>query len=125
MWIGVALIAVSLIGLAINLYFAALLYPVPVWVGRALGGAAAACGIDGGSCKRVVTTPYARLFAGQPNVLVGIPWCITVIVLSAIYLATGVFHLWGVCLFVAAASVLVGIYLTWVLIVKLREPCPL
>ena len=125
MWIGIALIAASLLGLAINLYFVALLYPVPRWMGRALGGVAAACGIDGGSCKRVVTAPYARLFGGQPNVLVGIPWCLLVIVLSALYLATGTFHLWGLCLFIAAASVVVGIYLTWVLVFRLREPCPL
>lgn len=125
MWIGVALIAISLLGLAINLYFAALIYPLPGWVGRGLGGAAAACGVDGGSCKRVVTTPYARIFGGVPNVAVGIPWCLLVIVLSAVYLATGTFHVRLPCLAIAGASVSIGIYLTWVLIARLREPCPL
>jgi len=112
------LIAASLVGLVINLYFVALLYPVPGWVTRA----ALACGIDGGSCRRVVETPYARLFWGQPNVIVGLPWCVAVIVLAAICLATGTFYLWWPCMVVATGSVLVALYLVYVLLFRLRDP---
>jgi uncharacterized membrane protein len=119
------LIALSLVGLAINLYFVSLLYPVPAWFSRALGGAARACGIDGGACKRVVQTPYARLFAGRPNIVAGLPWSLLTLACATVFLATGAFPLWWPCVFIAFASVVVGVYLTWVLFVVLKEPCPL
>ncbi len=124
-WAAWALIAISLVGLAINLYFTSLLYRLPAWLTRLLGGTAAACGIDGGSCKRVVQTPYARLFGGQPNVLVGLAWCVLVIVLSAIYLQTGTFYLWWPCMAIAVASLLIAVYLVYVLLFVLHDPCPL
>ena len=120
-----ALIAVSLLGLAINLYFVSLFYAMPGWFSRAVGGAARACGIDGGACKRVVLTPYARLFAGRPNIVAGLPWCVLVIVCAAVFLATGTFPLWWLCVGIALASVVVGIYLTYALFFVLKEPCPL
>jgi uncharacterized membrane protein len=120
-----ALIAVSLVGLAINLYFVSLFYAVPVWFSRAFGGAARACGIDGQACKRVVLTPYARLFAGRPNIVAGLPWCVLTIACAAVFLATGAFPLWWVCVGIAIASVVVGIYLTYALFFVLKEPCRL
>ena len=109
----------------ISVYFATLLYPLPAWLGRALGRTVGACGIDGGACTRVVRTPYARLFGGQPNVLLGIAWALLVIAGAATHLATGTFPLWWLCATIAGGSLVVGVYLTWVLFVKLREPCPL
>ncbi len=120
-----ALIAVSLLGLGINLYFVSLFCAVPAWFARALGGAARACGIDGGACKRVVGTPYARLFGGRPNIVAGLPWCVLVIACAAVFLATGTFPLWWPCVLIAFASVVVGVYLTYVLFFVLKEPCPL
>jgi uncharacterized membrane protein len=124
-WAAWAILALSLLGLAINLYFVSLFYAVPAWFSRTLGGAARACGIDGGACKRVIHTPYARLFAGRPNVLAGVPWSALSIVCAAAFLATGRFPLWWPCVAIALASVLVGVYLTYVLFVVLKEPCPL
>jgi len=125
MWAAWAVIAVSLVGLAINLYFVSLFYPVPAWFSGMLGGAARACGIDGGACKRVVHTPYARLFGGKPNVVAGLPWSVLAIACAAVYLATGTFPLWWPCLLIAVASVATGVYLTFVLLFVLKEPCPL
>jgi uncharacterized membrane protein len=125
MWAAWAVIALSVVGLAINLYFVTLFYRVPAWFGRALGGAARACGIDGGSCKRVVATPYARLFADRPNVVIGIPWSLLVIVSGVLCLVTGTFPLWLPCLLIGLASIVVGAYLTYALFFVLKEPCPL
>lgn len=125
MWAAWALIALSLLGLAINLYFVSLFYAVPLWFARAVGGGAGACGVDGGICKRVVATKYGRLFLGQPNVVAGLPWCVLTIACAAVFLATGTFPLWGPCIAIAAASVAVGVYLTYVLLFVLKEPCPL
>ena len=122
MWVAAALIAISLLGLAISLYFMSLLYPLPAWLTRALARAAKACGIDGGSCKRVVQTPYARMFGGAPNMIIGVAWSVGVIVLSAMYLLTGTFPLWSFAVFVSLASVAVGVYLTIVLFFVLKDP---
>ena len=125
MWVAVALIAISLLGLAISLYFMSLLYPLPAWLTRALARAAKACSIDGGSCKRVVQTPYARIFGGAPNMIIGTLWSVAVIAQSAVFLATGTFPLWSFSVFVSLASVAVGFYLTIVLFFVLKDPCPL
>jgi hypothetical protein len=122
MWLALALLAASAAGLAINLYFVTLFYPVPPRLARLLGGAVKACGIDGGACARAVKTPYARLLAGRPNVVWGVPWSLLCIVLAAVHLATGRFLLWGPAMAVAAASVLLGLYLTWALLFDLKDP---
>lgn len=125
MWAAWAMIASSLLGLAINLYFVSLFYPVPAWFARAAKGGARACGIDGHACQRVVTTPYARLFAGRPNIVAGLPWSLLTIACAAVALATGTFPLWWPCMAIGLASVAVGVYLTYVLVFVLKEPCPL
>jgi hypothetical protein len=58
-------------------------------------------------------------------VVAGIPWCVLVIACAATAIATGTFPLWWVCVAIAAASVLCGCYLTYALLVILKEPCPL
>lgn len=125
MWAAWALIALSVVALAINLYFVSLFWAVPPWFARLVGGGARACGIDGGICRRVVATKYGRLFFGQPNVVLGLPWCVLVIACAAAFLVTGAFPLWWPCVLVAGASVAVGFYLTYALLVILKEPCPL
>jgi uncharacterized membrane protein len=119
------MIGLGLLGLAISLYFVSLFYRVPPWFAGALGGAARACGIDGGACKRVVGAPQARLFGGKPNVVAGLPWSVLTIACAAVFLATGTFPLWWPCVAIALASVVVGVYLTYALLFILREPCPL
>ena len=122
MWVAVALIALGLVGLAINLYFLSLLVPLPGWLTRALARTAVACSIDGGSCKRVVQTPHARLFGGMPNAAVGVAWSVALLVLTGMFVATGTFPLWLPAFCVALASVLLGVYLTVVLCFVLKDP---
>jgi len=122
---AIGMILASLLQGAISLYFATLLYRLPARLARALGAAVGACGIDGGACRRVLQTPYARIFLGQPNVLVGLAWAALVITCSGAYLATGSFPLWWACVAISWASIVVAVYLTWALYVKLRDPCPL
>jgi len=124
-WAAWALIGLSLLGLAINLYFWSLFYGLPAWLAGLLGRAAAACGVDGASCKRVVQTPYARLFGGRPNILMGLPWSLLTLVLASVALATGTFYLWWPCAVIAGASVVVAGYLVFVLLFVLHDPCPL
>jgi len=120
--IAVALIAVSLLNLAICAYFMSLLYPLPAWLTRLLSRTASSCGIDGGSCRRVVQTPYASIAGGVPNAVAGALWSVAVIVLSGIYLATGTFSLWPYAVAVSWGSVGAGVYLTIVLFFVLKDP---
>src|SRR5215831_19413048 len=105
------LIAVNLFALAINLYFVALLRPAGRRWNALVRATAHACGIDGGVCAVVVRTPYARIFGGVPNVYVGVLWNLFLLADATVALATGRFHLLTPALVVAAASLLVALYL--------------
>jgi uncharacterized membrane protein len=119
------LIAVNLFGLAINLYFVSLLRPGDRRWSGLVRTAAQACGVDGGVCAAVVLTPYARIFGGVPNVYVGVVWNLFLLGDAAAALATGRFYLLTPALIIAAASLLVAVYLIAVLLWVLRKPCPL
>jgi hypothetical protein len=72
-----------------------------------------------------VRTPYARLFGGAPNVYVGIAWNLALLGLAVSWIVSGRVSVPWPYLIVAAASVLVGVYLVRALVVDLRQPCPL
>jgi hypothetical protein len=58
-------------------------------------------------------------------VIAGLPWSALTLACAATSLATGTFPLWWPCFVIALASIAVGVYLTYVLFVVLKEPCPL
>ena len=122
---AIALVALTVPALLINLYFTALI--LDRWPGlrHGLGVLFRTCGADTSSCAIVVRTPYARLFGGAPNVYVGIAWNVACLGLALAWMTSGRLAVPGPFLLVAAASVLVGLYLVWVLLVDLRQPCPL
>ena len=70
--LALVLVALTVPALLINLYFASLILGRWPRVRHHLGALFSACGADTSSCAVVVRTPYARLFAGAPNVHVGI-----------------------------------------------------
>lgn len=92
------------------------------------------CAREGSNCVTVVQTPYARVF-GVPNSLLGIFFYFAVIawVVFAAWMETEAnpagLHLvvlFGELLIAAAAlAVLLGVYLIYSLIAKLRTHCPL
>jgi len=90
-----------------------------------LGALFTTCGADTSSCAIVVRTPYARLFGGAPNVHVGLAWNLALLGLALAWMLTGRASVPWPYLIVAAASVLVGLYLVRALVVDLRQPCPL
>ena len=123
--LALGLVALTIPALLINVYFTALI--LGRWPGlrHHLGALLRTCGADTSSCAIVVRTPYARLFGGTPNVYVGIAWNLACLGLAMAWLASGRLAVPWPFLAVAAASVLVGLYLVWALIVALRQPCPL
>ncbi|PYQ08374.1 MAG: hypothetical protein DMF82_01635 [Acidobacteria bacterium] len=114
---GALLALVAVAALLVNLYFVSLMLGRWPRARQALSRLFNACGADTSSCAIVVATPYARLFGGAPNVAAGIPWSLAVLGLAAFWIATG--------RTVAVATVLVGAYLIYALVVVLRQPCPL
>ncbi len=125
MTLAIVLIALTVPALLINLYFTALI--LDRWPGlrHRLGALFQTCGADTSSCAIVVRTPYARLFGGAPNVYVGIAWNVACLALALAWVTSGRLAVPWPFLLVAAASVLVGLYLVWALLVDLRQPCPL
>jgi uncharacterized membrane protein len=123
--LAAGLIGLTIPALLINVYFTALI--VDRWPGlrHRLGALFRTCGADTSSCAIVVRTPYARLFGGAPNVYVGIGWNLACLALALAWLAAGRLAVPWPYLDVAAASVLVGLYLVWALLMNLRQPCPL
>ena len=123
--LAISLVALTVPALLINLYFTSLI--LDCWPGlrHRLGVVFRTCGADTSSCVIVVRTPYARLFGGAPNVYVGIVWNVACVALALAWVTSGRVAVPWQFLLVAAASVLVGLYLVWALLVDLRQPCPL
>src|SRR4029077_11964054 len=107
--LGIALVALTVPALLINVYFTSLI--LERWPGlrHRLGVLFRTCGADTSSCAVVVRTPYARLLGGAPNVYVGIAWNVALLGLSSAWLMSGRVTVPWPFLFVAAASVLIGL----------------
>jgi uncharacterized membrane protein len=122
---AILLLVLTTAALLINVYFVTLIYGRGAAVQRRLSGLFHACGADTSTCALVVTTPYARIFAGAPNVLAGIFWCVALYALAGYWLASGRLVVPWPYLMVAAGTVSVAGYLIYALVVILRQPCPL
>ena len=123
--LAIALVVLTVPALLINLYFTLLLLDRGRGLRDSLGALFRTCGADTSSCAIVVRTPYARLFGGAPNVHVGILWNLALLGLALSWMLMGRVTVPWPYLLVAAASVLVGLYLVRALVVDLRQPCPL
>jgi uncharacterized membrane protein len=123
--LAIGLIVLTVPALLINLYFTLLMLDRGPRLRHSLGILFTSCGADTSSCAIVVKTPYARLFGGAPNVFVGIAWNVALLGLALAWMASGRAGVPWPYLIVAAASVLVGVYLVRALVVDLRQPCPL
>jgi uncharacterized membrane protein len=125
-WLAAAaLVALAFPALLINLYFATLI--LERWPGlrRRLASLFGVCGLETSTCSIVAKTKYARMFGGQPNVLVGVLWCAALFGLAAHWAVSGSTIVPWPYLVVSAASVLVAIYLIHALAVVLKQPGPL
>ena len=123
--IELLIIALSLAGLVISIYFTFAYYgrvKKARWIPGIL------CVREGSSCATVVQTPYARVF-GAPNSLLGIGYYLLVIAVAVhgleipfhgVYYVIAPFHI----VFPASlATVLLGFYLIYALRRKLRIDC--
>ena len=123
--LAIGLVVLTIPALLINVYFTLLIHRRAPRLRQRLGSMFTACGADTSSCAIVVQTPYARLFGGAPNVYLGIGWNLAVLGLAVSWIVTGRAAVPWPYLVVAAATVLVGVYLVYALVADLRQPCPL
>ena len=122
--LALGLIALSIPALLINVYFASLVLGCCPGLRSRLSRLFNACGAETSSCAIVVETPYARLFAGAPNVLIGVLWVIALFGLAGYWLVSATLVVPLPYLAVALGSLGVGAYLIYALVVVLKEPCP-
>ena len=127
--IALLIIALSLAGLALSVYFTFAYYgriKKSRWVPEIL------CAREGSSCVTVVQTSYARVFS-VPNSLIGIVYYLAILIwlpwTSAVHFQEE--HLWLVLAWTSAlilgsmASVFLGFYLMYALRHSLHTNCPL
>jgi uncharacterized membrane protein len=116
------LAVLAVIGLANAVYFTLVTYRVlpadPKWLPRV-------CRMDEETCATVIHTREARLL-GLPNAVYGAAWYAVILAAATWALATGSLGVLRLPLLVAsAATVAVSLHLAWVLLFRLRTPCPL
>ncbi len=132
MLLRIAIIALSLAGIVISLYFTFAYYgrvKKARWIPEML------CAREGSSCVAVVQTPYARVL-GVPNSLLGIVYYVALIIGAMkdwsyginlyLHLTNVVFPFtFGLLIFISAGTVALGFYLIYALRWKLQIDCPL
>jgi uncharacterized membrane protein len=116
------LIAASLVGLAISAYFSLVYFRLVAPDARHVPQF---CRLGERVCEGLVFRREGRLFFGIPNSLLGIGFYVLVLdtVLSGRLASTPWMR--DTLLACAGLTVIIGGYLTWVLLVRLRTPCAL
>ncbi len=116
------LVLLALLGLAVSTYFLLIYYRV---IRADSAGVPRFCRLTERTCESVVFTRDGRLLLGLPNSLFGLLYYLALLGSALARLLTGCFPLLHLLLGAALATVALGAYLTWSLLVKLRIPCPL
>jgi len=116
---SIMLIVLGILGLTISMYFTLLHYDklsVDAWFIPAF------CRLEEKSCKTILSSPYARMFS-IPNSLLGIGFYFIALLVAII----GVHRLSSALLTfmvtISCCTVILGIYLTYALLFKLKIPC--
>lgn len=110
------LLALALCGLLNSLYFTLVYFRV---VRPDSSMLPSFCWLGKEACQEVVFTPYGRVF-GVPNSVLGLVFYLVIADTGLSLLLTGRSHRLDFALAASAGCVLMGIYLVWALLVKLR-----
>lgn len=112
------LLALALLGLANSVYFTLIYYRV---VNPDSAMLPRFCRLGENTCVAVVFTRYGRLFY-VPNSLLGIVFYLLLIDVAISKFVTGNHHLLDYAIGASALTIVVGVYLIWALLVKLKVP---
>jgi len=119
--VALLLTLLSSAGLLIATYFTAVAYR---WVRPDVGWVPAFCRMDEQTCATIVFTPQARLI-GLPNSVLGQVFYVMMLLGVQLEWLSGPDTLRMAYLAASAASVGIGVYLSYALVFTLRVPCPL
>jgi uncharacterized membrane protein len=115
MIIGLIIILQAATGFLISLYFTLVYYGILTADQRYIPDS---CRMEERTCQQIIHTTEARLF-GLPNSLIGL-WYYLLVIISTV--TPGIVpH--KIMIIASASTVAVGIYLSYVLIMKLKIPC--
>jgi uncharacterized membrane protein len=117
-WHTVILVT-ALAGLANSAVFSAMMYG---WLAVESPLVTRVCRLDAEDCRKVISSPRARLF-GVPNSVLGMLWYVLAALASGSALATGSLPLRPALIAISFLTVLVGIFLIWSLRVRLKVHC--
>lgn len=116
----IAIVLLAAAGFAIASYFTAVAWRwIPAdarWIPRV-------CRMDERTCASVIFTPSARVF-GPPNSLLGQVYYAALLAGAAVGILSDPW-VWRLCVASSLATVGLGAYLSYALLVVLRVPCPL
>jgi uncharacterized membrane protein len=115
------IIGLSGIGLYISAYFTLVYYGV---IKPSTSLVPSFCRMEDQTCFTVIQTPYARVFK-VPNFVLGMIYYTVLIVLASSGWLTTVSYLAEAVGVIAWGTVLLGIYLTYALLYRVKIPCPL
>ncbi|BCW97335.1 MAG: hypothetical protein KatS3mg024_0162 [Armatimonadota bacterium] len=113
------ILAAAIVGLVNAALFTAMIYG---WLALDSPLLTRVCRVDSGDCRKVITSPRARLF-GVPNSVLGVVWYLLAGSLAAAALGTGSLPWRPALLALSALTVVVGIYLIWSLRFRLQVHC--
>jgi uncharacterized membrane protein len=119
--VTIALLLLSVAGLANAVYFTLVYYRVIRPDSRRIPSV---CRMSDQTCRSVVFTRYGRVLS-VPNSLLGIPFYLLVLDVALARLFTGTQGPLNEALIGAAAAIVLGIYLIHALLIRLKTPCPL
>lgn len=118
---GALILILSVLGFLNASYFVLVTYgfiaPDPRWLPTF-------CRMDEGTCASIVTTRYASVF-GLPNALYGMVWYVATACAGVSLLATGRVPFCLPLIGIALGTVVLGVYLAWALLSRLRVACVL
>ena len=121
MIIHFTLVVLSFVGMLISVYFTLVIYHIMKPDARIVP---LICRMEEGACFAIIDTRDARVF-GVPNAFLGILYYLSVIVFVTMFQSDSESILYQVVVSISAGTVILGAYLTYALLLKLRTPCPL
>ena len=110
----------GMLGFLISLYFTLVSYGVIKADQRFIPNI---CSMEEGVCQQIIHTHEARIF-GLPNSVLGIIYYMIVIAMGLFQIESAA-SLYRLIIIVSGGTVVLGAYLSFVLIVKIRVPCVL
>lgn len=116
-----AVLFLAIVGFLDSLYITLVVHG---WIVQNRCPSPATCWAAEETCESVFTTPESKIL-GAPNSVFGVAYYLIVIVASLLRISTEAWPFLPLLTLVSVGAAAFSVYLAWVLIFRLRTPCPL